>query len=152
MCLITLNKKQTVAKHDIVVYKVMFDDGTHLRTPYTGALYKLGETVKLKFRDEPIEVNTTWSSWIHKQYAHGRRVFSVDVGFHTFGKLSDAVEICEHLKTYDFDSNKYRFPKVYRCVIPAGANYYVGMCNIGFGLGLQKSYCSDSLKVERAKH
>jgi len=122
MCL-TLNKesKLRVATRDIKVYKMMMirSDGKEI-TPFND--YELKQTNITELQIKPS---------IH---------YSIDLGFHSYAKLSDANA---QAKCWDADNYDHY---VVRCIIPKGAKYWDGTSNnIANYNGKLKSYVSNKL-------
>ena len=120
MCLDLKDKaKLKIAKKDIVCYKHLIQlDGTY-RTPYQNAVVSVNQLLKSK-----LVVNS--DSKFYK---------FIDVGFHLFKRKGDAMN----------DAIIVESAYIARCIIPKGAEYYVGkFCG-------RKSYASNQIKYLSVK-
>lgn len=104
MCLYTSHVKPKVAKEDIICYKIMYYKPRNVHKAisiYQGFRYKLGTLYK--------------SELIYHIYK------TVHEGFHSYKNLKDAINkrllISRYLKEI----------KIFKCIIPKGSTYYVGI-------------------------
>ena len=129
MCLyITNRSKRMTANKDIVVYKILmvdFNDENILRTPFQKAIVEIGETYSSKL-DYPIVTQ----SLVKRKKAIILR------GLHSYKHL-------KHIKRY---KNLYSVTRIAKCIIPKGAEYYVGKFNDPYYDTAVVSYASTKLK------
>ena len=154
------NDSMRVAHRDIIVYKVMFETRSTpytgmIQSPYMGTYYKIGEMYRNPFhpfRDLPTLILKQWKNAKGLVYdaesvqsKRQKHRYCVERGYHSFRLKRDAMELCNAFECYDYAG---KHPFVYRCVIPKGAYYYAGQCDIGsIEEDLRGSYCSNSIQV-----
>lgn len=129
MCLTTKSKRCTVANKPIPCYKVVWKkqyEPQRFKSEYFGFIYDMGKEYSVK----PIEDFAT-------EKPEGRRSFSFGVGFHSYGRLKDAIDNCQEGEPWG--------QVILRCEIPAGARYWRG--NKSRTDDNYIEYCSDRIKI-----
>lgn len=106
MCLISETNKPTIATEDIVCYKVIT---TENKTPYTDSfvniLHRLG-IIPFKAKGN-IKIEENFNRFTRRYY------YTITKGMiHTF-------------KGQIFYTMSWFFPKIYKCIIPKGTEYFI---------------------------
>lgn len=132
MCLTTESKRCTLANKPVPCYKVVWkkqsDDNEpqRFKSEYFGFIYDMGKEYSVK----PAE------DFITKK-PEDRMSFSLEIGFHSYGRLKDAMDNCQDGEPWE--------QVVLRCEIPAGALYWRGnKCLNDKGY---IEYCSNRIKI-----
>lgn len=127
MCLITYEKEPSIAKEDIICYKVYIDNRTSIISPYQKDPIPeiITAEVPIFYKSYPIQILKRCQQDLPPLYA-------VDYGFHSFFLRKDAENF----------ASCFKHSKLYKCVIPKGSKYYYGSFSYNAG-----SYCSNQIKI-----
>ena len=133
--------EKKIAQEDIPCLKFLYtDDNGELRSPWMGALYKMGQTLNSKLGEKK-ELPAS------HVVIHGNKINflkSISEGLHSFAMDCEDLTVFRDWFLYGPTGNG-----TYVGLIPKGAEYYEGKCNIikGDVVHKGKAYASSQLTI-----